>query len=322
VIEVQTANYRVVRGYSICAVIADELAFWLSDEDAANPAGEIIDGLRPAMATMPNSLLMVATSPYARKGPVWDAHRKHYKQEHDPVLVWQAPTRTMNPTVPQSTIDAAYERDPANAEAEYGAQFRSDIMAFVDRAVIEAAVPQGRREVPPMPATIYSAFVDPSGGSLDSFGLAIAHRDGNDRGVLDAVREIRPPFSPDSAVAELAQTLKSYGVHEVTGDRWGGEWPREAFRAHGIEYAPSERPKSAIYQEFLPIVNSGRCELLDHARMIGQLCALERRTARGGRDSIDHAPGLHDDIANVAAGAIVAVAGVEDPLAMWVRLNK
>jgi hypothetical protein len=322
VIEVQTANYRVVRGYSICAVIADELAFWLSDEDAANPAGEIIDGLRPAMATMPNSLLMVATSPYARKGPVWDAHRKHHKQEHDPVLVWQAPTRTMNPTVPQRVIDAAYERDPAHAEAEYGAQFRSDIMAFVDREVVMAAVPQGRREVPPVPATIYSAFVDPSGGSLDSFGLAIAHRDGNDRGILDAVREVRPPFSPDSAVAELAQTLKTYGVHEVTGDRWGGEWPREAFRAHGIEYAPSERPKSAIYQEFLPIVNSGRCELLDHPRMIGQLCALERRTARGGRDSIDHPPGLHDDMANVAAGAIVAVAGVEDPLAMWVRLNK
>jgi phage terminase large subunit-like protein len=63
VIEVQTANYRVVRGYSICAVIADEIAFWLSDEDAANPAAEIIDGLRPAMATMPNAMLMVATSP-------------------------------------------------------------------------------------------------------------------------------------------------------------------------------------------------------------------------------------------------------------------
>jgi hypothetical protein len=33
---------------------------------------------------------------------------------------------------------------------------------------------------------------------------------------------------------------------------------------------------------------------------------LERRTSRGGRDSIDHAPGSHDDLANAAAGAIVA----------------
>jgi hypothetical protein len=30
-----------------------------------------------------------------------------------------------------------------------------------------------------------------------------------------------------------------------------------------------------------------------------------RRTARGGRDSIDHAPGAHDDVANAVAGALV-----------------
>jgi hypothetical protein len=29
---------------------------------------------------------------------------------------------------------------------------------------------------------------------------------------------------------------------------------------------------------------------------------LERRTARGGRDSIDHPPGAHDDLANAVAG--------------------
>jgi hypothetical protein len=39
--------------------------------------------------------------------------------------------------------------------------------------------------------------------------------------------------------------------------------------------------------------------------MIGQLCSLERRTARGGKDSIDHPPGNHhDDIINSAAGSL------------------
>ena len=322
VIEVQTANYRVVRGYSICAVIADELAFWLSDEDAANPAAEIIDSLRPAMATMPNSLLMVATSPYARKGPVWDAWRRHYAKDGDPILVWQAPTATMNPTIDKRVIDEAYERDPANAEAEFGAIFRSDIAAFVDREVVEAAVTLGCYEIPPMPGTIYSAFVDPSGGSLDSFGLAIAHRTDEGHGVLDCIREIRPPFNPTSAVSELAQCLKSYGIDRIVGDRYGGSWPSEAFREHGIDYEPSERPKSDLYREALPLLNSRRVELLDHPRMIGQLCALERRTARGGRDSIDHPPGLHDDLANVCAGAIVRVAGQPDEMEVWVRLNR
>jgi hypothetical protein len=39
--------------------------------------------------------------------------------------------------------------------------------------------------------------------------------------------------------------------------------------------------------------------------LISQLHGLERRTARGGRDSIDHAPGAHDDVANAVAGALV-----------------
>ena len=41
------------------------------------------------------------------------------------MLVWQAPTRAMNPTVPQSIIDNAFEEDPAAAAAEYGAEFRT-----------------------------------------------------------------------------------------------------------------------------------------------------------------------------------------------------
>jgi hypothetical protein len=56
------------------------------------------------------------------------------------------------------------------------------------------------------------------------------------------------------------------------------------------------------------LLNSGRVELLDHKRLVAQLCGLERRTARGGRDSIDHPPGAHDDIANAVAGAIAVAA--------------
>lgn len=141
-----------------------------------------------------------------------------------------------------------------------------------------------------------------------------AHREKDGRGVLDALREIRPPFSPDSAVIEFAALLKSYKVYRVVGDRYGGEWPRERFSAHGIRYEPSDKPKSQIYQDLLPLLNSGKVELLDNTRLITQLVGLERRTARGGRDSIDHAPGSHDDVANAAAGALVLIAQRDKPI--------
>ena len=69
--------------------------------------------------------------PHARKGALWYAYAKHFGKENDPILVWQAATRDMNATVPQSYIDAHMEEDPARASAEYLAQFRSDLEAFV-----------------------------------------------------------------------------------------------------------------------------------------------------------------------------------------------
>ena len=122
---------------------------------------------------------------------------------------------------------------------------------------------------------------------------------------LDLVRERKPPFSPDNVVAEFAALLKAFGVTSVRGDRYGGEWPRERFRTHGVDYIPATLAKNDLYRELLPILNGGRAELLDHPRLAAQLCSLERRTARGGHDSIDHPPGAHDDVANAVAGAVV-----------------
>ena len=118
----------------------------------------------------------------------------------------------------------------------------------------------------------------------------------------------KPPFSPDDVAKEFANTIKSFGIASVRGDRYGGIWPRERLAVHGVDYQPATESKSDIYLNLLPFINSGRVELLDHPRLTAQLCALERRTARGGRDSIDHSPGAHDDIINAAAGAIVMAA--------------
>lgn len=104
---------------------------------------------------------------------------------------------------------------------------------------------------------------------------------------------------------DFAAVLKTYGVTKVQGDRYAGEWPRERLRIHGIDYELSEQPKSDLYRDCLPLLNSGRVQLLNIPRLASQFCGLERRTSRSGRDSIDHAPGAHDDIANVVAGALL-----------------
>jgi hypothetical protein len=307
-IEVRAADFRRLRGPTYIAVITDEIAY-LFNEYSANPDSEILGAVRPGLSTTSGPLFVIS-SPYSRKGEPWRLYNKHFGPNGDPlILVAQAASRVMNPSLPQSIVDRAMERDPASAAAEYGGEFRRDIESFIAIEAVQACVLPGVRELPPASAISYTAFVDPSGGSSDSMTLAVAHRDKDGRGILDAVRERRPPFSPDGVVQEFAELLKSYGVRKVTGDRYAGEWPRKRFRVHGVEYVVAEKPKSALYGDMLPLLNSGKAELLDHPRLVAQLCGLERRTARSGKDSIDHGPGGHDDIANACAGALVLAAG-------------
>ena len=233
----------------------------------------------------------------------------------------------MNPTIPQRLIDEAMERDPASARAEYLAEFRSDLEMLLTREAVRACVVPGARELPPLSRHRYFAFVDPSRWLVGSMTLAIAHKEkahpkfGSQQGsnrirednddwavVLDAIREVRPPFSPESVVAEFAALARSYGCRTITGDRYGGEWPREQFKHHGMTYQVAEQTRSDLYLTLVPSINTGRIRLLDHARLENQLISLERRTSRVGRDQVDHPPGGHDDVANAVAGALVSAA--------------
>jgi hypothetical protein len=305
-IEVRAASFRRLRGPTYVAVLADEAAFWYSDELSANADVEIINAVRPGLLTTGGPLI-VASSPYARRGVLWTAFKKQYGPDGDPLLlVARGASRDLNPSLPQRVIDREYEKDPASAAAEYGANFRSDIESFVPIEVVEACLGD-HVELAPLPQHRYRAFCDPSGGSSDSFTLAISHKEG-ERTVIDCLREVRPPFSPEATINDFTILLKSYRINKVTGDKYAGEFPRELFRRRGISYVVANKPKSDLYRDLLPALNSGHVLLPRCDRLANQLTGLERRTTRAGRDSIDHAPGGHDDLANAVAGAFDVIA--------------
>lgn len=319
VIEITTASYKRTRGYSCSCIIADEIAFWMLD--GVSPDVEILAALRPSLSTL-NGKLIALSSPYARKGALWNAYRNYYgRADSKRVLVSQAPTALMNPTLDPSIIKQAYEEDPASAAAEYGAQFRTDVESFISREAIEAVVIPGRFELPAAQSNYYSAFVDAAGGSgQDSMTMAIGHKDG-DIIIIDAIRAVKPPFSPEAVVTEFCDLLKQYRIRSVTGDRWGGDFVREQFTKRGISYTCSDKDKSTLYAELLPLINSKRIELPDNKRMINELAGLERRSSSGGKDRIDHAPGQHDDVINSVSGCVV-FANQQVQLAKGIRFGR
>ena len=310
-VSVRPASFRTIRGVSAVGAICDEIAFWRSD-DSANPDREIIKALRPSLATTAGPLICIS-SPHAKRGELYSTFKRHFGSAgHPSILVAKAPSRVMNPGLSQRVVDRAYEEDPEAASAEYGAEFRGDLAIFVSRDAIEAAVTSGVIVRPPIEGVTYFGFVDPSGGSSDSMTMAVAHNE-KERVVLDCIGDRKAPFSPEAVVTEFAALLKSYRITTVEGDRYAGEWPRERFGTHGITYRVADKVRSELYLAFLPMLNSGRLDLLDNQRMVAQFVGLERRTSRAGKDTVDYSPGSHDDVANSVAGALAMLASDREP---------
>jgi len=300
-IGVKTASYRALRGFSVAFACLDEMAF-LRDERSANPAEEIITSILPSL--LPGAKLLGITTPWAKFGLVYELWKTCWGVDEEDRLIWRAPTTLMNPCYKQSTIDRLLKRDRVLYAAEYMAEFREDLEAFIPEGLVQlycTAAPAG-----PESGRRYVGFVDPSGGRQDSFTLGIAHiRDGKVH--LDLLREHLSPFVPDEVVAEYSAIFKHYGITEIISDRWGGVWVEDAFRKHGIRVTPSDLSASDLYCELQPRLSSGQLVLLNDEKLMLQLRQLECRPQAGGRYKIDHPQlaGFHDDVANAAAGAIV-----------------
>jgi hypothetical protein len=332
-IQVTTNNFRAPRGRAIAGAIFDEVAFWKSEE-STTPDFETYRSVRPGM-TLPSSMLVGISTAYRKKGLLYEKWRDLGKDNPD-VLVIQADTRSFNPKIDEivpGAIDAALAEDRPSALAEYFSVFRDDLQDAFPREIIEKAVVEGRFELSPVSGVHYKAFIDPSGGSSDSMALAIGHAPASLRGVLDVIREVRPPFSPEAVTKEFCDLMKGYGIRQVKGDRYAGEWVAEEFKSNGIFYEVAEKTKSEYYLEMIPLLNAGRVELLDNKRMVGQFASLERRTMPMGReaiqkprysaadDSLGKASTAHDDVSNVVAACMVEVAGKPNPLEIWAKLG-
>lgn len=303
IIEVHVSSWRSVRGYSLAAVLLDELAFYRSDT-SANPDIELVRALRPALATL-DGRLFGFSSPHARRGHLWEMYRRHYGQPSRVLVLQATDALVLNPTLNVEIINAAREEDPEAARSEWEGQFRSDISAFLDDALIDGAIAEGVTERPFRPGSQYVAFCDPSGGRHDAMTLAIAHGNADERVTLDRLVIQPPPFDPERVVERFAELVRAFGLTSMQGDAYGGEWVPTAFARFGVKYEPAELNKSDVYAECLPIFAQKRVDLLDNPRLATELRLLERRVRLGGKgDLIDHPPRAHDDAANAACGAL------------------
>lgn len=299
-----TSDYRSLRGRTLLLAIMDEAAF-LRDEQSSTPDVECARALRPGLATT-SGLLCILSSPYRKAGLLFERHRRFFGKSDADVLVIQAPSKLLNPTLDVGMLASERQTDAFAAQSEWLGEFRSDLASFLDDALVDRAVDRDRPlELAPRGDAYYRAFVDASGGvGSDSYTVAVAHRAG-EQFVVDLVRGTAGgPFDPQEVTRQYAELVKQYRVGSVTGDAYAAEWVRAAWSNAGVSYVRSELPKSQIYLECAPLFARGLVRLPDHPKLLRELRLLERHTHRSGRDTVDHPRGERDDHSNSVCGVL------------------
>ena len=314
-VEVQSASPRSLRGLTLVGAVADEAAFFQTESTSRNSDVEILNAVRPALMTT-RGLLVIASSPYAAQGELYDAYTKFYGKD-GPILVAKAASRETNPTLSEAFIARQMERDPVAARSEFFGEFRTDVTGFIDRDKLTEAVDQGVLERPPVGGHV--AFADAAAGleesaDGDSYTLSIGHATDDGTVIIDLAREWKPPFSAADVTATVAGLLKEYGCETVTTDGYSAGFVRSELARHGIGHAVSEFDKSALYAATLPMLTSRRVRLPDSKTLVDQFCSLERRPGANGRDRIDSRG--HEDLANSCAG-VIALLSAAKPIAGW-----
>ena len=147
-IEVHAASFRSTSGYTTVAALLDEISIWPCDELSAEPDVEVINSIRPGMATIPDAVLLcaelTACSTRSTLGCLPSALRP---RRRCPGLAGHH--RDMNTTVPQSWIDTQLAKTQPAPAADYMAQFRNDLEGFICRDAVMQCVVPGLRERPP-----------------------------------------------------------------------------------------------------------------------------------------------------------------------------
>jgi hypothetical protein len=292
-------NSTAARGLPIFLLIFDEIAHYRTEGAKADET--IYSALRPRQAQFPGAKCLKISTPSAKQGLFWDEFNQGFQVPQR--LTIQAPTRIVNPLIPQAFIDSEYRRDPDNAEREFGAQFAEQVNAYFPFDKLDACfVLTG--DLLPNSTFRYCCGIDQSGLSgRDRFGLSIAHREDKVT-FIDVVRAWDTTQS-DTIFSEIKDLSRRYGFDSVTIDRYGAGWVKEALEKIGLEVKCRE-PLPVVYSNFKTLVLANCVRLPDEKSLRDGLIKTQAYYGRNNSLSISHERNIfgHADEADAVATAV------------------
>lgn len=296
---------------------------WLAGFTLEEVAGFGVEGMGAAVNAeallragetrlLPRTQGRVPSNPFGQHGLLWTLYREHFGQPGR-TLVVHAPTRAMNPSFPQETIDDVRRRDPDAAALEYDAAWIDTETFYYPTMLVRGATRATPLESPPVEGALYRAAWDAATRG-NGWTVVVSRRTLEGRVQIAAAREWRgskqAPLSPRVVIGEIAAMLRPYRVTTVSCDRWSVDALRDTARDAGLtlqERGSDER--DAAYRTLYTLLANEEIELCPHPFVAQDLRGVRKKITPGGvRIDLARTPdGRHADFApSVALAAWLA----------------
>jgi hypothetical protein len=308
-------SLKAQRGIAVPAVGLDEVAFWYSDADAANPDFEVERAVAYSQLQFPDAMRAGVTTPWTKEGL---AYKYHKAGTEEGILACFAPTAALeNPRISRKKLEKLRKKDPEAFDRESLCTFPDSISGFFSPALLESAVEKGAVERSPVLEgpirPFYVAAMDPA-FRHDSFAFVIGHKDTRRGVVVDLTRRWTPirgqKLNPKDVLIEVKQILTAYGLTQVVSDQYQLEALQQIAIDMGISIEGMDftaKSKVKIYGNLAQLVNQRKLVLLDgqhsesNAAMVSELITLEKRIGGAGNIQISAPEGKHDDMCSALA---------------------
>ncbi len=289
------ANFRTSVGFTGIAFFADEVSRWRDEATGANPATHVFASIRPSLATMPNAIEVVVSSPWATLDYHYDLCKIGTTAEQ-----WfcEAPSWVANPTLTEQRC-LELEPDEATRAREYGAvPMTSDEATFFDSAQLERAA-GAYGEVGA--GDILTAGAD-MGFVTNSATLAIVAKKPNGTRVVIRLDERKPSpgqmLKPTEIIHAYAKTIKAYNISNVVADRHYNALVFEILNQHGVTVFDAPTQPETAYVATRVLLAQNLLVLPNDQQLLRDLKEIKGKPMAGGRISIQlprRADGSHAD---------------------------
>lgn len=305
-----TASVAGVSGFTTIFALCDEVSKWRDSDTGANPAREVLAGLRPTLATQKEARIALISSPMG----FLDAHAEAFALGDTAFqMTAHAPTWVANPTLTeQETRDL--ETDDLIWQREYAAIPQAeDVLSLLSQPDLDyACAPDEALSEHPCDRHVYVAAMDPATRG-NAWTLAVATRTDADVRQVVLAREWRGsrtrPLVITSVLREIRDALAPFRLKHVYTDQFAVDAIRELAIPLGLAIVPSPwnlTNKAEAYENLKTQAQAKKLKIPDEPVLKTDLFGIRVKLTRSGivYELAEQGP-RHSDYAPAVAKAIL-----------------